>query len=269
MHTKIVGIINITPDSFSDGGSCISVSDALQQLDTLIHSGIHVLDIGAESTRPNATTLSAKQEWQRLDGVLEPLISKCKKHNILVSLDTRHSENAAKAIELGVSWINDVTGANDPEMIRLVSQANQSIRLVVMHHLGVPVDKKKTIAPHLDPVDVVLNWAKQKIASLAVAGIKKERIIIDPGIGFGKTANQSWALIRNVEQLRTLGVDVLVGHSRKSFLTDLCGDDFQARDAGTLAVSLYLASKSVEYIRIHNAQSHQYALPVANHLWRQ
>ncbi|MCE3231963.1 MAG: folKP [Rickettsiaceae bacterium] len=248
MMTKLVGILNITPDSFSDGGKFTQVSSALLQAEKLITDGAAVIDIGAESTRPNAIPINADEEWQRLEQILPAIIKLCHQRQVLASLDTRHAFTAEKAIDLGIDWINDVDGFNQSGMIDTVK--NSHAHLVFMHSLGVPADKNKTLPSNIDVIQLVYQWAENKILQLQQAGIAKEHLIFDPGIGFGKTPLQSWQLINNIEAFQSLGVKILVGHSRKSFLGD--GD----RDVATLAVSKELIVKKVDYLRVHEIIQH-------------
>ncbi len=263
---KLVGILNVTPDSFSDGGKYNTTDAALKHAALLIEQGVDVIDVGAESTRPGAVLLSAEEEWDRVGAIIAAL---CERYSgdVQLSLDTRHPENADKAIKMGVSWINDVSGADNPQMLQVLASAPESVRLVVMHHLGIPADKEKTLPKDQDVVSVLVKWAKDKLATLEAAGVSRERVILDVGIGFGKTAEQSLRLIKHIDAMRHFGVELLVGHSRKSFLLPFSGDEVEARDAATLAVSVFLLSKKVQYLRIHNAAMHQGVLPLVNQLF--
>jgi dihydropteroate synthase len=256
--TQLIGILNLTPDSFSDGGKYNGAA-AVAHVRQLIADGAAVIDIGAESTRPGAAPLSHEEEWARLDGVLQEIIVICNSYNILTSLDTRHPESAKKAISLGIDWINDVDGFNNPKMIDAVKDSD--VPLVVMHSLGVPADKDKTISEDVEPVSFVMEWARGKIAELAGQGIAPERLIFDPGIGFGKTAEQSWRLMENIQAFQVLGTKILVGHSRKSCLSVLSGgDSTPERDLKTIAVSITLAANGVDYLRVHDVASHSKVL---------
>lgn len=249
---QLMGVVNVTPDSFSDGGQFLSPEIALQQMLYLVNSGAEVIDIGAESTAPNAVTLSADSEWARLEPVLAIFKSACQKFIIppKISVDTRHAHVAAKALQAGVDWINDVTGLQDPAMREVV--ASSSADCVMMHHVSIPPSRDQVIPPNLNGVDTVYQWAERQIHLLEKAGIARSRIIFDPGIGFGKTAPQSLALIKNISVFTALGTRILVGHSRKSFLTLFTQYPAAERDVETLAATLYLATQPVDYIRLHN-----------------
>lgn len=243
MTTKFVGILNVTPDSFSDGGKYTTIESALLHAKKLIEDGASIIDIGAESTRPNAIPINNIEEWQRLESILPAVIRFCHANNVLVSLDTRHAESAKKAIALGIDWINDVCGFDDIAMITAAKDSN--CKLVVMHSLGVPSDKNKILSLDVDVIEYLSHWAENKIAQLAAAGILKERLILDPGVGFGKNAKQSWQIINRIDELQKFGVPIFIGHSRKSFLGD--GD----RDTATIEVSRALVAKGVDYLRVH------------------
>jgi dihydropteroate synthase len=241
----LVGILNVTPDSFSDGGRYFSPEDAVRAAHVLAESGADIIDIGAESTRPNATPISADEEWNRLQPVLEGL----KDFSVPLSIDTRHPETARRALAYGAAWINDVSGLANPEMLQVVKDSAAS--LVLMHSLTVPADSNITLDNGADPVVEVMHWAEQRFDALEREGIARERIIFDVGIGFGKTAAQSWTLLNNIAAFHAFGVPLLVGHSRKSFLgsTD--------RDATTLDVSRRMVAAGVQYLRVHDIAAHQ------------
>lgn len=251
---QLVGIINVTPDSFSDGGKFLTAEHALHQALHLVYAGAEVIDIGGESTAPNAQYLDPKTEWQRLEPVLSAL-KEIQDNFFLppkISLDTRHADVAARALELGVNWINDVSGLQDPAMREVV--ATSGADCVVMHHVSIPADKKLFVPRDQDILRVVYDWADQQFAALEKAGIKRDKIIFDPGIGFGKVPEQSLALIKHIQFFESLGTRILVGHSRKSFLSFFTENVPQERDIETLAVALYLAQKQVDYLRVHNVE---------------
>jgi dihydropteroate synthase len=262
--TKIVGILNVTPDSFSDGGNFFAPEHALNQAKKMIEEGAEVIDIGAESTRPNATPLTDAQEWERLLPILPSLIKIAKENNTQVSVDTRHPDTASKAIQLGVDWINDVSGCNDPQMIQLIKSNN--VKLVVMHNLGVPVNPKIKIPDNENAVEVIFNWGKKKIAELINKGITQDKIIFDPGLGFGTTASQSLEIIKSINEFNKLNVPILVGHSRKSFLSLFTDKPFAERDLETSIVSAFLNSKNVDYIRVHNVRDSKRAVNIGREL---
>ncbi|PIR39053.1 MAG: dihydropteroate synthase [Alphaproteobacteria bacterium CG11_big_fil_rev_8_21_14_0_20_39_49] len=248
-NTKIVGILNITPDSFSDGNKYNDAESILSHAEKLIKDGADVIDIGAESTRPGAIKLSTVQEWQRLSPILQNIIDTCHKNNVEAGIDTYHPENAMKAIETGIDYINDVNGFKNPQMIEVAK--NSAVKIIAMHSLTVPADKAVNIDEGVDTVSEVLSWGNAQIQNLIDNNIERSRIIFDPGIGFNKTASQSKELIQRVEELRSLRVPIYIGHSRKSFLGDV--DD---RDKATIEISKQLIAKDIDYIRVHDVSGH-------------
>jgi 2-amino-4-hydroxy-6-hydroxymethyldihydropteridine diphosphokinase/dihydropteroate synthase len=250
----LVGIINVTPDSFSDGGQFFNVEHALQQAQSLVDGGAEIIDIGAESTAPNAEPVDAETEWARLKPVLLALQAEKKRFLIppKISVDTRHATIAAKALALGVDWINDVTGFQDPAMREIVLPTTSDC--VIMHHVSIPADRANVLPRHQDPVKFIYDWSAKRLDELEKLGFARERLIIDPGIGFGKVAEHSLLLIKHIAQFQSLGVRILVGHSRKSFLSLFTSHAFSERDIETLAVSFYLAKQGVDYLRVHNVE---------------
>lgn len=252
--TKLVGIVNVTPDSFSDGGKYMNAKAALAAAEQMMADGADIIDIGAESTRPGATPITHEEEWARLKDLLPQLV------NIRWGLDTRHPQTAAKALEYGAHWINDVSGFSDPEMLDAVRDSD--CRLVVMHSLTVPADKGN-VMPDGDTLTEISVWADTRMGYMAENDVGKERLIFDPGIGFGKTAAQSWEIVRNIEKFKVLGVPLFVGHSRKSFLSflpsPLRGEGWEAvdRDKLTLQLSRELIAKGVDYLRVHDVVAHR------------
>ena len=247
--TKLVGILNLTPDSFFDGGKHNERTDALKQSKFLIKSGANIIDVGAQSTRPNAEILTPAQEWQRLENILPEVTVLAHENNVQVSLDSFHPENMAKALALGIDIINDVSGFENPQMIKLA--ANSGKKIVVMHNLGVPADKNKIIDENLDVIAVLINWMQEKQEVLLKFGIKKEQIIFDPGIGFGKNAQQSIVIIKEFERLKSLNLPIYIGHSNKSFLDSFEIAGCQTREEKTRKISEDLMRQGVDYLRLH------------------
>ena len=245
--TQLVGILNVTPDSFSDGGT-LAPDAVLAKAAQLIADGADVRDVGAESTRPDATPLNAEQEWARLAPVWGALVDLCK--DITLSLDTRHAKTAAQALEIGCDWINDVSGFHDSAMLDVVRDA--PCKLVVMHSLCVPAVKGEAVQAE-DICAFMRDWVlqtKQRLAHIA-----PERLIFDGGIGFGKSAKQSWELLARLSDWQG-DTCVLIGHSRKRFL-NLFSEDALQRDALTRAISAMLAAQGVDYLRVHDVAGHR------------
>lgn len=262
IRTRIVGIVNLTPDSFSDGGKYNAVDAALAHMQQLVDDGADILDLGAESTRPNAATVAPDEEWQRMKDVLAE--AKARFAHTLISIDTRNPTTAAKALEAGSDWINDVDGGKNPEMLAVLREAD--CPYVVMHSLTVPADPAVVLPDGLDATVTIHSWAERRMQELFDAGIATERLILDPGIGFGKTAAQSWNLLRGMPILMDLPVPMLVGHSRKSFFR-LVGEQTAAeRDMETHMVTCWLAQCGVPYIRVHDVAGTVRALKVGAQL---
>lgn len=248
-------IVNITPDSFSDGGVHNGWERIAPDLERVLAAGVQILDIGAESTRPRATPVTPAEEWARLEPVLAQLASlRPDPLRPLVSIDTRHPETAEKALNWGADIINDVSGLTNPAMRTLARDSGKT--WIAMHYLTVPVDPQVLLPPDCDPVAEVDAWILARIDEWQRAGIALENIVIDPGIGFGKSSLQSLQLLRRAGALRRHGLRVLVGHSRKSFLKDVAGLDPQARDYATLGASMQLCAQGVDMIRVHDAVGH-------------
>jgi len=243
--TKQIGIINLTPDSFSDGGKLTSKEQVINHCQHLIECGASVLDVGAESTRPGAISITSELEWQRLAEYIHDIAKLCHAHNVILSVDTRHAETAEKAINAGAQWINDVSGASSPVMMKLI--ADSKVHLVIMHSLTVPANPAITMQCD-DVVKDISQWATKTLTKLSANGITADKIIFDPGVGFGKTAEQSMEIINRISEFKKLGVPILVGHSRKSFLKLMEGDN---ADIKTAILSKHLIKEGVDYIRVH------------------
>ena len=255
--TKFVAILNLTPDSFSDGGKFIEKDAALKHLQQLLDSGADMIDIGAESTRPGAIPISAKQEWQRLKDILPFIIDEIREFekksakNIEIALDSYHPENIAKAIKLGVDVINDVSGFESKEMQNIALESQK--KLILMHNLGVPSNPNIIISKNLDIITELIKWAQEKIKILTKIGLKKENIIFDPGIGFGKNHQQNMTIIDRIEELKILDLPLYIGHSQKRFLNFLENEEFIDKNIQerTDIITNYLVQKNINYIRIH------------------
>ncbi len=244
---SVMGILNVTPDSFSDGGQFDSIESAVAHARQLIEQGADILDIGGESTRPYASPVAAAEELRRVVPVLERLVEQS---DVPLSIDTSKAEVARAALDIGVEIINDVTGlAGDPRM--LDTAAEYAAGVCIMHMQGTP--QTMQINPSYDDVVAeVGEYLRERQAALQAAGIQLDRICVDPGIGFGKTHQHNLTLLANCWRLHELSAPVLVGHSRKGFLTKVLGDTGGNRANGSLAVALGLASQGVQVVRVHD-----------------
>ena len=255
---RIMGIINVTPDSFSDGGSFFDRGSAFNQARLLIDQGADILDVGGESTRPYAEQVSVNEELHRVIPVIESIRSIS---DIPISIDTSKAEVARQALAAGADIINDVTALRkDPAMIDLVK--NSTGELIIMHMQGTPGTMQD--APHYDEVvEEVMTFFRERLDFIAKAGIDLNRVTIDPGIGFGKKLEHNLQLLNHLERLSELGRSVLLGHSRKRFLGDLTGLEADQRDAITSVVSALSCDKNVSIFRVHDVAATRQALDVA------
>jgi dihydropteroate synthase len=265
---KIVGILNLTPDSFSDGGKYFNEETALFRLAEMMLSGVDIVDIGAESTRPNAQILNAQEEISRLENILPKLISAVKNFNkihhknIQTSIDSYHLETIIFAHKIGVEIINDVSGLIDEKIIDYIAQNN--LTAILMHNLAIHSNPDLIVNRDLNVVDEIINWGQQKIAYLASKKIQKSQLIFDPGIGFAKNSTQSIRILKNINALRVLNLPIYVGHSKKSFLDaiNIPSQPNLDRTAKTLILSQYLAQKNVDYLRVHDVKENIEAIDV-------
>jgi len=251
-----MGILNLTPDSFTDGDGLNSMALLEERLGRWDSAGVQIFDLGGESTRPGAMLVSPEEEWKRLSPALTFLRERyhSKVFRPTISVDTRSAEVAARAIEMGASIVNDVSGLTDPAMIELLKKS--SCQYVLMHSLSVPADPKRVLPTQADPIKELLLWVEEKIEALARAGISRDRIFFDPGLGFGKSAAHSLEIVERIKELLRLPVRVLVGHSRKSFLNIFGERSPREREGASLGVTMHLAAKGVDVLRIHEPDLH-------------
>ncbi len=254
-----MGILNITPDSFSDGGAWADRDELADWIDRMVSENIQIIDVGAESTRPHANEVPVREEWARIKPALELLFDRLRGVRIRprVSLDSRHPEVIRRGLALGIDIINDVTGLDDPEMVATVRDCDCDV--VAMHAMTVPVNPAVRLPDTASAVTQMCRWIEKKKSVWARLGIDTDRIIFDPGIGFGKTSVQATELLSHIRELRQSGQRLLIGHSRKSFMTAFTDRPPSQRDLETLGISLALAEQGVDIIRIHHPMIHQRA----------
>lgn len=257
--TYTMGILNITPDSFSDGGEYFDTNKARERVLNLINKGADIIDIGAESSRPGSDPVDEKEEWRRLEPILKNI---CNKIDKPISLDTYKSGVAEKALELGVEIINDISGLKaDPKMAEVVAKHNAYI--IIMHMRGTP----KTMQNNPSYKDLLKEVKKELNESITIAleaGIKKDRIILDPGIGFGKRFEDNLVLLKNLEELKKLGYPILIGASRKRFIGDILDAEVKDRLEGSLAVASIASIKGADIMRVHDVEETVKVLKVAD-----
>ncbi len=248
-RTLIMGVLNVTPDSFSDGGLFIGTEAAAERAERMAAEGADIIDVGGESSRPGADSVSAEVEMDRVLPVIEKL---AKTIETPISIDTYKSSVARYALEMGACIVNDISALrSDPDMAQVVAQAGVSV--VLMHMKGAPKDMQ--IDPHYDSViDEIISFLRARIQTAVDAGISPSQIIIDPGIGFGKTAAHNLEIIRRLQEFKSLEKPILIGTSRKSFIgkvLDLPADD---RLEGTAATITTAINNGVDIIRVHDVK---------------
>jgi dihydropteroate synthase len=243
---NIMGILNLTPDSFSDGGRFNKKTQGIKHAKNLIKFGADLVDVGGESTRPGSKEVSLKKEWNRMEKIIKKISKK-----IPLSLDTRKSEIMSKGIKVGVKLINDVSGlSHDSKTVNILKK--YKIPFVIHHSQGTPKNMQRNPIYKNELLDIY-DFFEEKIKFLRSKGIKHNNIIIDPGIGFGKNLKHNMNLIKSISIFHTLGFPILLGLSRKKFIKDLSGkNDSKVRIGGTVASSLYSMMQGVQILRIHD-----------------
>jgi len=255
---RVMGIVNVTPDSFSDGGKLSSITLAVEHALKLVEEGANILDIGGESTRPNATPVSLQQELDRVIPVIEALISQV---NIPLSIDTYKPQVMQSAIAVGVSIINDVRALQEDGALEVA--ANSNVGVCLMHMQGIP--QTMQINPqYSDVVAEVKAFLAVRLEACIHAGIGASRIVLDPGFGFGKTSEHNISLLQKLESFATLGQPILVGLSRKSVLGQMTGNDVDARLYASIAASVLSVMKGAKMLRVHDVKATVEALKVVS-----
>ena len=264
-RTLVMGVLNVTPDSFSDGGRFNDSTSATNHAFQMIKDGADIIDIGGESTRPGSDRISAQEE---LDRVL-PVISALADSGVAISIDTMRVEVARSAVAAGACMINDVSGGKaDPDMLGYV--ATLDTPYILMHWRG-PSNIMNTLTDYNDVVTDVASEINQQVEVALAAGIARERIAIDPGIGFAKTVDQNWPILKHLEVLEGLGLPILMGASRKKFLGDLLAKDGIPRDSderesATTAISTLMAMRGIWAVRVHDVKSSSDAISVVDRI---
>lgn len=253
---QVMGILNVTPDSFSDGGKFAGFENALEQVQRMISDGATIIDIGGESTRPGAADVSEADELARVIPVLKAIK---KRFNIVVSIDTSKAAVMSAAIAAGADIINDVRALQNDGCLTAV--ANSNIPVCLMHMQGLPRSMQKSPS-YDDVITDIIEFFQQRIDACVSAGIARERIIIDPGFGFGKTLEQNFHLLANLSKFNQLDLPILAGLSRKSMIGNLLSRDVEQRLAGSLSTAMLAAQQGAHIIRVHDVQETVDALKV-------
>ena len=264
-RTYLMGILNVTPDSFSDGGKFNTTSAALTQAQAMVSAGADIIDIGGQSTRPGAEQISLEAELERVLSVLEllrPVI------DIPISIDTTRAEVAKAAIIAGADIVNDISaGTFDPQMLPTVASLN--VPIVLMHIRGKPQTMQK-FTDYEDLIADIYNFLSEQITKATLLGIDKNKIIIDPGIGFAKNHEQNLEIFRRLESLKTLNSPILVGASRKSFIGNILHQpDPKLRVWGTAAACCAAIFNGADILRVHDVQEMQEVTLVADAIYRE
>ena len=261
-RTYVMGILNVTPDSFSDGGKFLDVDSATDQARRMVAEGADLIDLGGESTRPGSQRLGADEELRRVLPVLERI----RGLGVPISIDTSKADVAGKAIELGATMVNDITALQaDPLMAKVV--ADRGVPVVLMHMQGTP-ETMQVEPTYRDPVPEILRFLRDRIAHATAAGIATDRIVVDPGIGFGKSSDHNVAILRRLREFRSLGHPVLIGLSRKGFIGKILEADVNDRLEGTIAAGVAAVLDGADIVRVHDVLPHVRALRVADRLLR-
>jgi dihydropteroate synthase len=262
-RTLVVGILNTTPDSFSDGGRFLDRATAVAHATRMVDDGADILDVGGESTRPGSTPVSADEELERVHPVIERL---AELHPAVpLSIDTRKADVAAEALAAGAAIVNDVSGGADPAMFDVVRDREAAV--VLMHMRGDPTTMQE--APHYDDVvGDVHEYLRQRIEAAELAGIDPERIAVDPGIGFGKDLDHNLVLMRRVDALLDLGRPVLVGPSRKKFIGTILDLPVEERVEGTVGAVVWMVARGAHIVRVHDVKEVVRAVRVSDAIAR-
>ena len=255
-NVQVMGILNVTPDSFSDGGQFSTFEQALKQVELMIEDGVNIIDIGGESTRPGATEVSEKDEIARVIPLLKMIKSR---FDIAVSIDTSKAGVMSEAILHGADMINDVRALQNENCLDVVAQSDISICL--MHMQGMPRTMQES--PHYkNLIDDIVTFFQRRIESCETKGIKRECLIVDPGFGFGKTLQHNYQMLADFAQFKKLNLPLLAGISRKSMLGDLLNRDVKQRLSGSLTAAIVAVQQGASIVRVHDVEESVDALKV-------
>ncbi|PXA04691.1 dihydropteroate synthase [Coraliomargarita sinensis] len=257
--THLVGILNLTPDSFSDGGDYVDLAAAEAQFLRMVEEGASIIDIGGESTRPGHTPVPAEQEIERVVPFIEAIRTKC---DALISIDTSKASVAAAALDAGADIVNDVWGAQrDTEMAGVIGRCGAAC--ILMHNR--PAEE----AGQGDVIEAITSFLKTSIEAVKAAGVGGDAIALDPGLGFGKSYEENWEIMRRLPELQSMGYPLLVGASRKSMIAKLLQlKDPKARLSGTLGTTALAIQAGVDFIRVHDVRENRECADVLDHCLR-
>ena len=256
----VMGILNVTPDSFYDGGWHFDSISTQKRVEEMIAEGAEIIDIGGESTRPGSKPVSIEEELERVIPAIEFVKNIS---DIPISIDTQKAEVARKAVEAGACIVNDVGGLRNNDMISTIAELQ--VPVIIMHMQGTPENMQKN-PQYDDTVQDIKNWLEERIKAAEMAGIKRSNVIVDPGIGFGKNLRHNLEILGGLNELNDMAGGVLLGASRKSFIGFLTGADDSNRLTGSLAAAIMGATSGVDLVRVHDVKETRRAIDTINAL---
>ena len=256
----VMGILNVTPDSFYDGGEHYDLVDTQKRVDAMINEGVEIIDIGGESTRPGSKPVTEEEELERVIPAIEYI---SKEYDVPISIDTQKPEVAKKAIQAGACIVNDVGGLRNEDMISVV--AEMKVPVIMMHMQGTPENMQKN-PQYGDVVEDIKEWLEERIIAAEKAGIKRSDIIVDPGIGFGKNLKHNLELLGRLNEFKGMAGGVLLGASRKSFIAMMTGNEGGDRLTGSLSAAIRGATGGVDILRVHDVKETLSAVNAINSL---
>ncbi len=254
----VMGILNVTPDSFSDGGQFIEVEEALRQVETMLQQGADIIDIGGESTRPGAPEVSVEEELKRVIPIIHAIKAR---FNCLISLDTNKAEVMQAGIDAGVDLINDVCGLEGEGVLAVI--ANASVPVCIMHMQGSPRSMQTNPTYH-NVVEEISQYFEKRIAKCQQLGISRDRIILDPGFGFGKTVSHNYQLLAGLEQFKQLECSLLIGLSRKSMIGQVLDEPVEQRLTGSISALTLALNNGADIVRVHDVKESKQAVRIFN-----
>lgn len=257
-RTLVMGVLNVTPDSFSDGGKFYEPEVAINHGEEMAKQGADIIDIGGESTRPYSDPVSPEEELKRVKPVVEELLQRI---DVPISIDTRRPSVAREVVGMGAQMVNDVSGLRNQEMVSTVSDLN--VPVVIMHMLGTPKTMQEK-PEYEDVMGEICGYLRGQVENAVKGGVRRENIIVDPGIGFGKTVEHNLEIIRRMRELRSLGLPILIGTSRKSFIGKILEADEIQRMEGSLAAMISSILNGANIVRVHDVKESVKATRIAD-----
>lgn len=256
----VMGILNVTPDSFYDGGLHFDLADTQKRVDSMVKEGVEIIDIGGESTRPGSKPVTIEEELERVIPAIKYI---AENYDVPISIDTQKAEVAKEAIEAGAHIVNDVGGLRNEDMISVVSEMN--VPIIMMHMQGTPENMQKN-PQYGDVVEEIKEWLEERISAAEKAGIKRSNIIVDPGIGFGKNLKHNLELLGRLSEFKGMAGGVLLGASRKSFIAMMTGNEKGDRLTGSLSAAIMGVTGGVDILRVHDVKETLSAVKAVNNL---